>query len=168
MKLFLCEKPSQGRDIARNINANTRGDGCLKKGNDLVVTWAIGHLVEMANPDMYDPELKKWSLNTLPIHPDHWKNVVKTKTKKQYNIILKLIKQADHVVIATDADREGEVIARELLDAAKFSGKISRLWLSALDDTSIQRALNQIRPGSDTADLYAAGWQDHGVIGWWV
>ncbi|WP_299874151.1 DNA topoisomerase 3 [uncultured Cocleimonas sp.] len=157
MQLYLCEKPSQGRDIARNMNANTRGDGCLKKGNELVVTWAIGHLVEMANPDIYDPELKKWSFNTLPIHPDHWKNVVKTKTKKQYNIILKLIKQADHVVIATDADREGEVIARELLDAAKFSGKISRLWLSALDDTSIQRALNQIRPGSDTADLYAAG-----------
>ena len=157
MQLYLCEKPSQGRDIARNINANTRADGCLKKGNELVVTWAIGHLVEMANPDDYDPELKKWSLNTLPIHPDHWKNVVKTNTKKQYNIILKLIKQADHVVIATDADREGEVIARELLDAAKFSGKISRLWLSALDDTSIQRALNQIRPGSDTADLYAAG-----------
>ena len=157
MKLFLCEKPSQGRDIAKNIGANVRADGCLKKGNKLVVTWAIGHLVEMANPDAYDESLKKWSYDSLPIHPDHWMNVVKSGTKKQYNIILKLIKQADQVVIATDADREGEMIARELLDAAKYSGSIERLWLSALDDTSIQRALGQIRPGSSTVNLYAAG-----------
>jgi len=157
MKLFLCEKPSQGRDIARNIGANTRGDGCLKKGNELVVTWAIGHLVEMANPDAYNKELKKWSFDSLPIHPEHWMNVVKTSTKKQYNIIIKLIKQADQIVIATDADREGEMIARELMDAAKYSGSIERLWLSALDDTSIQRALGQILPGSSTVKLYAAG-----------
>ncbi len=157
MKLFLCEKPSQGRDIARNLQANSRSEGCLKKGNDIVVTWCIGHLVEMANPDHYDSELKKWSLDSLPIHPDKWINVIKKETKKQYNIIIKLIKQADHVVIATDADREGEMIAREMLDAAKYSGEISRLWLSALDDTSIQRALTQIRPGSDTVNLYAAG-----------
>ena len=96
-------------------------------------------------------------MNSLPIHPDRWMNVVKKNTKKQYNIIIKLIKQATHVVIATDADREGEVIAREMLDAAHYSGEITRLWLSALDDTSIQRALGQIRPGSDTANLYAAG-----------
>jgi len=157
MKLFLCEKPSQGCDIARNIGANTRGDGCLKKGNEIAVTWAIGHLVEMANPDAYDKELKRWSFDSLPIHPDHWKNVVKPKTKKQYNIIIKLIKQADHIVIATDADREGEMIARELMDAALYSGSIDRLWLSALDDTSIQRALGQIRPGISTVNLYAAG-----------
>ena len=112
MKLYLCEKPSQGRDIAKVLGANSRGDGCLKKGHSLIVTWCIGHLVEMANPDDYDKSLKRWSFDTLPIHPDHWKNIVKPKTKKQYNIIIKLIKQADHVVIATDADREGEVIAR--------------------------------------------------------
>ncbi|MCL4114636.1 UNVERIFIED_CONTAM: hypothetical protein GTU68_002207 [Idotea baltica] len=84
-------------------------------------------------------------------------NVIKSKTKKQYNIIIKLIKQADHVCIATDCDREGEVIAREMLDAAKFSGEITRLWLFALDDTSIQRALSTIRPGADTKNLYDAG-----------
>ena len=157
MKLYLCEKPSQGRDIARVLGANSRGDGCLKKGNSLIVTWCIGHLVEMANPDDYDKSLKRWSMDTLPIHPDRWKNSVKPKTKKQYNIIIKLIKQADHVVIATDADREGEVIAREMMEAAKFSGEVSRLWLSALDNTSIQRALKKIKPGSATEDLYAAG-----------
>ena len=157
MKLYLCEKPSQGRDIAKALGANSRGDGCLKKANSLTVTWCIGHLVEMANPDDYDKSLKRWSFDTLPIHPDHWENIVKPKTKKQYNIIIKLIKQADHVVIATDADREGEVIAREMLDAAKFTGEISRLWLSALDNTSIQRALKKIKPGSTTEDLYAAG-----------
>ncbi len=157
MKLYLCEKPSQGRDIARALGANSRADGCLKKGNALIVTWCIGHLVEMANPDDYDKSLKRWSYDTLPIHPDHWKNIVKKQTKKQYNIIIKLIKQADHVVIATDADREGEVIAREMLDAAKFSGKISRLWLSALDDTSIKRALAKVRTGESTVDLYYAG-----------
>ena len=157
MELYLCEKPSQGRDIARALGANARADGCLKKGNSLVVTWCIGHLVEMANPDDYDKALKRWSLDTLPIHPDHWKNVVKKNTKKQYNIIIKLIKQAEHVVIATDADREGEVIAREMLDAAKFSGKISRLWLSALDDTSIKRALAKVKSGESTVNLYYAG-----------
>lgn len=157
MKLFLCEKPSQGRDIARNLGANERGTGCLKKGNEIVVTWAIGHLVEMANPDEYDASLKKWSFDNLPIHPDKWVNIVKKQTKKQYNIIVKLIKQATHIVIATDADREGEVIARELIDIACFKGEISRLWLSALDDTSIQRALDRIRPGSTTEALYEAG-----------
>ena len=157
MELYLCEKPSQGRDIARALGANSRADGCLKKGSSLIVTWCIGHLVEMANPDDYDKSLKRWSYDTLPIHPDHWKNIVKKQTKKQYNIIIKLIKQADHVVIATDADREGEVIAREMLDAAKFSGKISRLWLSALDDTSIKRALAKVRTGESTVDLYYAG-----------
>lgn len=155
MQLYLCEKPSQGRDIAKALGANSRADGCLKKGNTVIVTWCIGHLVEMANPDDYDKSLKRWSFDTLPIHPDHWKNIVKKQTKKQYNIIIKLIKQADHVVIATDA--EGEVIAREMLDAAKFSGNISRLWLSALDDTSIKRALANIRPGESTVDLYYAG-----------
>ncbi len=157
MQLYLCEKPSQGRDIAKALGANSRADGCLKKGDTVIVTWCIGHLVEMANPDDYDKSLKRWSFDTLPIHPGHWKNIVKKQTKKQYNIIIKLIKQADHVVIATDADREGEVIAREMLDAAKFSGNISRLWLSALDDTSIKRALANIRPGESTVDLYYAG-----------
>ncbi len=157
MKLFLCEKPSQGRDIAKNLGASTRREGCLAKGNEIVVTWAIGHLVEMANPDQYDQSLKKWSFDNLPIHPESWMNVVKSKTKKQYNIIIKLIKQASHVVVATDADREGEVIARELLEAAGYNGQISRLWLSALDDMSIQRALNKMRPGSETEALYAAG-----------
>ncbi len=157
MQLYLCEKPSQGRDIAKALGANSRADGCLKKGKSLIVTWCIGHLVEMASPDDYDKSLKRWSFDSLPIHPDHWKNNVKKRTKKQYNIIIKLIKQADHIVIATDADREGEVIAREMLDAAKFSGKISRLWLSALDDTSIKRALAKIRPGESTVDLYYAG-----------
>lgn len=157
MELYLCEKPSQGRDIARVLGANSRAEGCLKKGNALIVTWCIGHLVEMANPDDYDKSLKRWSFDTLPIHPEHWKNKVKKQTKKQYNIIIKLIKQTKHVVIATDADREGEVIAREMLDAAKYNCKISRLWLSALDDTSIKRALAKTRTGESTVDLYYAG-----------
>ena len=157
MKLYLCEKPSQGRDIAKALGANSRADGCLKKGNTLVVTWCIGHLVEMANPDDYDKALKRWSFDTLPIHPDQWKNVVKKNTKKQYSIIIKLIKQAKHVVIATDADREGEVIAREMLDAAKYTGIISRLWLSALDETSIKRALANLKKGEATVNLYYAG-----------
>ena len=122
-----------------------------------MVTWAIGHLVEMANPDDYDKALKRWSFDTLPIHPDQWKNVVKTNTKKQYNIIIKLIKQAEHVVIATDADREGEVIATRNAGCCKVLWQYFSFMAVCIDDTSIKRALDQIRPGETTVDLYYAG-----------
>lgn len=158
MKLFLCEKPSQGNDIAKVLGATKRGDGCLATPDgQLVVTWGIGHLVEQFNPEQYDPAFKKWAFETLPIIPPQWGLAPKKETKKQYNVVMKLIKQAQLVVIATDIDREGETIARELLDLAQYRGQIKRLWLSALDDASIRKALGILKNNEETLPLYYAG-----------
>lgn len=155
-RLFICEKPSQARDIGRVLGATTKGDGCLW-GAGVVVTWGFGHLLEQASPDAYDPALKRWALETLPIMPTSWKMEVKKASSKQFQVIRKLLQEADEVVIATDADREGETIGREILEYCRYRGHVSRLWLSALDDASIRKALADIRPGEATFALYQAG-----------
>ncbi|MDE8035255.1 DNA topoisomerase III [Actinobacillus equuli subsp. equuli] len=158
MKLFLCEKPSQGNDIAKVLGATTRGDGCLfTTDKQICVTWGIGHLVEQFQPEEYDPAFKRWAFETLPIIPNEWRLSPKKETKKQYNIVMSLIKKANSVVISTDADREGEMIARELLDIAGFKGQVLRLWLSALDEASIRKALSSLKLGKETESLYYAG-----------
>lgn len=158
MKLFLCEKPSQGNDIAKVLGATKRGEGCLSTPDgQLMVTWGIGHLVEQLSPEEYDPAFKKWAFETLPIIPGKWGLSPKKETKKQFNVVMKLIKQAKLVVIATDIDREGETIARELLDLAGFRGQIKRLWLSALDEASIRKALASLKNNEETLSLYYAG-----------
>lgn len=158
VKLFLCEKPSQGKDIAKVLGANQRGDGCLYTSDkQLCITWAIGHLVEQFGPADYDPAFQRWSFDTLPIIPSQWQVAPKKETQKQYNVVMKLIKAANTVIIATDIDREGETIARELLDLAKFRGAIQRLWLSALDEVSIRKALGTLKSNQETLPLYYAG-----------
>lgn len=155
-RLFLCEKPSQARDIGKVLGATRKADGCLH-GEGVVVTWAFGHLLEQAPPEAYDPEFKRWSLETLPIRPAQWKNAVRKDAAKQFKVIQGLLKQCGEVVVSTDADREGETIGREILDACAYRGRVSRLWLSALDDASIRKALGDIRPGEATWPLYQAG-----------
>lgn len=158
-KLYLCEKPSQAKDLAPHVGARTREDGCYT-GQGVVVTYAVGHLLEQAKPDAYQPELKqKWDLSLLPVVPgtNGWRHVVKLDTKPQYNKILKFLRTAGEVVIATDSDREGEVIAREILDAAGYHGKISRLWTSATDPASIKKALAKLLPGQQKWSLYQSG-----------
>lgn len=154
--LYLCEKPSQARDIARVLGASGRGDGCLQ-GQGIVVTWCFGHLLEQAEPDAYGEQYKRWNFASLPILPQQWKLDVKKSGAKQFNVIKALLAKTQHVVIATDADREGEMIAREVLDMCRYHGQISRLWLSALDDASIRKALAQLKPGAATESLYQAG-----------
>lgn len=153
MRLFLCEKPSQARDIAKVLGATRRGDGCLL-GTGVTVTWCIGHLLETAPPDAYDARYKRWSLADLPIVPTQWKMQVKSKTASQFKAVKRLLGEADELVIATDADREGELIARELVEHCRYRGPIRRLWLSALDDASIRKALAALKPGADTFSLY--------------
>ncbi len=155
-ELYLCEKPSQGRDIARILGANRRNEGYLQ-GDKLIVSWCIGHLLEMIPPDGYNSKYKRWSLADLPILPKDWKMAPKKSTSKQLTVLKKLLKNAHSVVIATDADREGETIAREVMDYFKYMGPSRRLWLSALDTVSVQRALNDIRPSKDTEPLYYSG-----------
>lgn len=157
MKLFLCEKPSQARDIARVLGAHGKGDGCIT-GNGVTVTWCFGHLLEQAPPEHYvEQGVNLWDVHRLPVVPREWKMEVKKDGAKQFNIIAKLLKAATEVVISTDADREGEVIGREVLMLAGYRGKISRLWLSALDDASVKKALAKILPGEQTASLFHAG-----------
>ena len=153
MRLFLCEKPSQGKDIGRILGATQRGEGCLN-GTGVTVTWCIGHLVEAAAPEVYDAALKRWSLEQLPIIPQQWRVEVKPKTATQFKVVKALLAKATHLVIATDADREGELIAREIIDLCGYRGPIERLWLSALNDASIRTALGKLRPSSDTLPMY--------------
>ncbi len=155
MKLFICEKPSQGRDIAKVLGANERNEGYLS-GNGVIVTWALGHLLAFAPPERYCADLKPWRLGVLPVVPDQWQIEPNPKTKKQLNVVRELIKQTNHVVVATDADREGEAIARELLDYCNYQGTIERLWLSALDEASIKKALTNLKTGESTYPLYQA------------
>ncbi len=153
MRLFLCEKPSQAKDIAKVLGANRRGDGCWL-GPGVTVTWCIGHLLETAPPDAYDARFKRWVLGDLPIIPERWKMQVKPKTASQFKAVKRLLGEASELVIATDADREGEMIARELVEHCRYRGQIQRLWLSALDDASIRKALATLKPGAETFSLY--------------
>src|SRR3546814_3321043 len=113
MRLFLCEKPSQGKDIGKVLGATQRDNGCLK-GPGVIVTWCIGHLVEAAPPEAYDAQLKHWSIEHLPIIPERWRVEVKPKTATQFKVVKQLLEQAIELVIATDANSEGEMIAREI------------------------------------------------------
>lgn len=156
MRLIICEKPSQAREIARFVGATQRGNGCTT-GQDVAVTWCIGHLLEQAAPEFYIPELKAWNIDLLPVLPQKWKMDIKSSTREQYQIVAKMISKASEVVIATDADREGEVIAREVLTLAGYRGTVRRLWLSAFDDASVRKALAKLMPGEKTFPMYLSG-----------
>ncbi|WP_025809783.1 DNA topoisomerase III [Pseudomonas chlororaphis] len=153
MQLYLCEKPSQGKDIARILGASQRGSGCFN-GQGITVTWCIGHLVEAAPPESYGEQYKRWSLEQLPIIPERWRVDIKPTTATQFKIVKALLAKARELVIATDADREGEMIARELVDLCGYRGPIKRLWLSALNDASIRKALGALKGPDETLLMY--------------
>lgn len=155
MRVFLCEKPSQGKDIARVLGVAERGEGYYRSPN-VIVTWCIGHLVQAAAPEAYGEQYRRWTIEHLPIIPRRWTVLVKSSTAKQFSVVQKLLRCASEVVIATDADREGEMIAREVLDLCAYRGPVQRLWLSALNEASIRKALAALRPGSETLPLYHA------------
>lgn len=154
--VYICEKPSQARDIAKVLGCTQKKDGYLTNGK-INVTWCYGHLLETALPDYYCENIKPWRLDVLPIVPETWKMQIRKDGAKQVKAIKELVKNTEDVIIATDADREGEVIARELLDLFKYKGGIKRLWLSALDDASIKKALANLKDGKETENLYYAG-----------
>ena len=155
--VVLAEKPSVGRDIARVLNCKTRGEGCLI-GDPYTVTWAVGHLVTLAEPDEMDEKLKKWSFETLPILPESIPLKVISATKKQFSIVKKLIndKETDSLICATDAGREGELIFRYNYEKAGCKKPFSRLWISSMTDEAITEGFRSIRPGSDYEGLYAS------------
>lgn len=156
MDLYICEKPSQAKDLAGVLRATQKGDGFIHDGGSKVITWAFGHLLELYMPEDYDEQYKKWALETLPISPESWRYNIRKSALKQFKIIEGLVKKANTIYISTDYDREGEAIARSLLDRFRYTGHVRRVCLTALDETSIRKALNNIKEGSETIPLYYA------------
>lgn len=153
MRLFLCEKPDQARELAPLLGSPRRGEGFIETAGG-ILTWAIGHLLTPAPPEAYNPDWKRWALDTLPMVPELWQVLPYPDKTKQVTVIKRLLSKASTVVIATDCGREGELIARELLDYAGYRGPVQRLWYSALDEASLRKALADIRPGSFSEPLY--------------
>ncbi len=157
--LAIAEKPSVGRDLARVLpGAFTKGEGYLE-GPDHVVTWAVGHLVQLAEPDEYDDRFKKWRMADLPIVPDRFKLVVRDeRSKKQMNVIKRLLARddVDLVVNACDAGREGELIFAYLYEKSGSKKPVERLWLNSMTQAAIKDAFGALRPGSELASLEAA------------
>lgn len=158
MRLFIAEKPSVAKAIAACLPGSpSKGDGCITVGDsDNTVTWCFGHLMEQVPPEAYNKTFKKWAWDTLPIVPDAWQLVVKPAAKQQFNVIKKLLKTASEVVNAGDADREGEMLVREVLDECGYAGPLKRLWLSAMDEESVRKALGDLRNGHYYDGLYAS------------
>ena len=157
MKLVIAEKPSVAQSIAKVIGANQRADGYLE-GSGYLVSWCVGHLVELAEPEEYDSRYEKWNKEDLPIIPDGWKYRVSSATKAQFKILKDLMDRDDveSLVEATDAGREGELIFRLVYNQAKCKKPFERLWISSMEDDAILDGFATLRPGKDYDDLYEA------------
>ncbi len=159
LTLVIAEKPSVGRDLVAVLpGAFTKHEGYLE-GPEHVVTWAVGHLVQLADPDEYDDRFKKWRMADLPIVPDRFKLVVRDeRSKKQMNVVKRLLDRddVDHVVNACDAGREGELIFAYLYEKAGSKKSVQRLWLNSMTKDAIRAAFGDLRPGADLASLEAA------------
>ena len=153
--LVLAEKPSVGRDIARVLNCNKDKNGYIE-GNKYIVTWALGHLVTLADPEAYGEKYKSWNMEDLPILPPKLKTVVIKKTSKQFNTVKSQLNREDvgEVVIATDAGREGELVARWILEKAHIKKPIKRLWISSSTDKAIKEGFAKLKDGREYNNLY--------------
>lgn len=155
--VVLCEKPSVARDIARNLGAKNSKNGCLE-GDKYIVTWALGHLVTLQTPDKYK-EFSNVSLENLPMIPKYMRTEIIKKTFKQYKIIETAVNRKDvnEVIIATDAGREGELVARYILEKANCKKKVKRLWISSVTDKAIKDGFRSLKDGNDYLGLYYSG-----------
>lgn len=153
--LVLTEKPSVARDIAKVLKCSQKGNGCLS-GSKYIITWALGHLVTLAEPEAYNDKYRHWSLEDLPILPKKMKLVVIKNTSKQFGIVKALMQRTDvdELVIATDAGREGELVARWIIQKAGFKKPIKRLWISSQTDKSILEGFSKLKPGKQYENLY--------------
>ena len=155
--VVLCEKPSVARDIARNLGAKNNKNGCLE-GDKYVVTWALGHLITLQTPDKYK-EFNNVSLENLPMIPKFMKTEIIKKTFKQYKVVENALNRKDvnEVIIATDAGREGELVARYIIDKAKCNKNIKRLWISSVTDKAIKDGFRNLKDGKEYLGLYHSG-----------
>jgi len=155
--LVLAEKPSVGKDIARVLKCHKQ-NGSYIEGNDYVVTWAMGHLVGLADPESYGDQYKTWSMDTLPMLPNQMKLTVLKGTGKQYQVVKTLLNRKDisQIIIATDAGREGELVARWIIDKVGVRKPIQRLWISSVTDKAILEGFKNLKPGKQYENLYRA------------
>lgn len=155
--LVIAEKPSVARDIARVLHCTQKGN-CALEGKEYIVTWALGHLVTLADPEEYDKKYTKWEMDTLPMLPEKMHLTVIKQTAKQYHGIKTLLYRKDvkEVIIATDAGREGELVARWILEKAECHKPIRRLWISSVTDRAIQQGFANLKDGHAYDDLYRA------------
>ncbi len=153
--LVLAEKPSVGKELARVLNCRKRNEGYIA-GDTYIVTWALGHLVTLAAPEHYDERFKSWRMDTLPMLPDKMALEVIPETKKQYAVVRKLLKseEVSSLIIATDAGREGELVARWIIQKAGFKKPIKRLWISSQTDKAIREGFEKLKDGKEYENLY--------------
>lgn len=156
-KLVICEKPSVAQSVGKVLGAAKRCDGYLE-GAGFIVSWCVGHLVELAQPEAYGETYAKWRLEDLPILPEKWKYQVSASTKKQFQILKELMKREDvaSIVEATDAGREGELIFRLVYHQAGCKKSFERLWISSMEDAAIREGFASLRPGTEYDALYEA------------
>lgn len=155
--VVIAEKPSVARDIARVLNCNKNGNGYFE-GDKYIVTWALGHLVTLADPESYDIKYKTWKLEDLPMMPEHLKLTVIKQTGKQFNTVKSQLSRKDvhEIIVATDAGREGELVARWIIDKAKVQKPMKRLWISSVTDKAIKEGFSQLKNGKAYENLYAS------------
>lgn len=155
--VVLAEKPSVARDIAGVLKCHRKGNGYIE-GDKYIVTWALGHLVTLADPESYDNKYKQWKLEDLPMLPEPLKLTVIKKSGKQFNAVKSqlLRKDVDKIIVATDAGREGELVARWIIEKAKVKKPIERLWISSVTDKAIKEGFNNLKPGKKYETLYEA------------
>ncbi len=155
--LVIAEKPSVGRDIARVLGCSSRGNGFLE-GRDYVVTWALGHLVELSDPESYGEQWKSWKMETLPMLPEKLEIQVIPKTRKQYQAVKTQLYRKDigTVIIATDAGREGELVARWIIQKAGARKPLKRLWISSVTDRAIRQGFEHLKDAKEYENLYEA------------
>ena len=156
-KLVIAEKPSVGKAYADVLGAKSKKDGCYE-GNGYIVSWCIGHLLGLAQPQEYDEKYAKWRKEDLPISPLNWKYVATPSTKKQLKVLLDLMKRTDVTTIinGADAGREGELIFRLVYEQAKSKKPIQRLWVSSMEETALKEGFNNLRQGADYDSLFQA------------
>ena len=168
MKLVIAEKPSVALSIAKVLGANDKKDGYVE-GNGYKVSWCVGHLIQMANPDAYDSRYVKWNMEDLPIFPKEYKYEVTKATKKQFSILKKLMNESsvDTIINACDAGREGEAIFRLVYTEASCKKKVERLWISSMEDSAIKEGFSHLRDGSEYNSLFASA-QARAIADWLV
>ena len=155
MQLVIAEKPSVAKSIADVLGALDRQDGYFEGGGYLV-SWCVGHLIELAEPESYGDQWKKWTYESLPVNPEHWQYAIKEDTKEQYDVLYGLLhdSRVDEVVCATDAGREGELIFRLVYNMASCKKSMKRLWISSMEESAIREGFENLKPGSDYEHLY--------------